>query len=610
MATGENTYLNKILEFSLPYLQGKKKRTVHKLAVDIHHHLDFHFNNYNIREKTDLYLNPDRSFIEQNPYFDLLISSTRPSEKPEQQLYRKNIYKGQSSEVGGKVINTLKKIVKSKDWSISYKDSEKPKRLKEGESAEDYTEHKYPFFGSIEAWMFQYALRKIQLDPNALICVYPVSNTLPSTGDYYRPYSYFVPCEDILEYREGEIAIYYTNTTYDYGRGYSDRVIHIQTANEIYEARKTDNRGNYQISLWLKHDVGYLTAWPAGGEIYKIVDNYTVYKSHLNPMLPALDTMAREVSDMDAEVVQHIYSTMWYFGGLSCHGCNGTGKTMNKAGKSSTCNQCKGEGVLQKTPYKDHVYQLPKLGEQAISPPLAGYIEKNVEIVKVQMERIEKHGKRALGAVNLEFLAEQPITNSGVAKAYDQDASNSFIYGVAYQVVEHILKRVYRAVIDFRYKVAVPSYEVRLAMNPKIAVPESFDILSEGMLLEKIKMARESKVSPYLIDEQELAYTKSAFPNNDIIYNKLSVQKTHDPLSGKTESEKAEAKLSGGISQEDYVLSTYIKDFVEKAFADDPEFDDKKFDEQRAILLAMAKDKIKQINAQVIDVNNEPPVGD
>ena len=146
-------------------------------------------------------------------------------------------------------------------------------------------------------------------------------------------------------------------------------------------------------------------------------------------MLPSLDEAAREYSDLQAEVVQHIHSNMWTIAGQDCPKCSGIGK-VKKDGQPVACGDCKGEGVMPMSPYKNITIKRPKLDDDKIPTPPVGFVEKNTEIVKIQDERISKHYLRALESINMEFLAKTPLNESGKAKEIDKEELNNFIFKV------------------------------------------------------------------------------------------------------------------------------------------------------------------------------------
>ena len=60
-----------------------------------------------------------------------------------------------------------------------------------------------------------------------------------------------------------------------------------------------------------------------------------------------------------------------------------------------------------------------------------GYIQKQTEIAELQDKRINEMRYRALAAINMQFLEQLPVAQSGVSKAYDREETNNTFYGIA-----------------------------------------------------------------------------------------------------------------------------------------------------------------------------------
>jgi hypothetical protein len=104
-------------------------------------------------------------------------------------------------------------------------------------------------------------------------------------------------------------------------------------------------------------------------------------------------------------------------------------------------------------------YQIPEIP--------VGYVPKDTEIVKVQDARVKAHLYGALAAVNMEFLAEVPLSESGVAKEVDRDELNNFVNSVAEDVVR-MMDNIYRWICDMRYSVVIPDAERRAELLPTV----------------------------------------------------------------------------------------------------------------------------------------------
>ena len=102
-----------------------------------------------------------------------------------------------------------------------------------------------------------------------------------------------------------------------------------------------------------------------------------------------LDEAAREYSDLQAEIVQHIHSEKYAYTNSECPECHGAGTVRDKDGKNVTCTKCHGTGsVLQVSPYGVHLINAAKAGEQQLPAPPIGYIQKSADIARLQDERV------------------------------------------------------------------------------------------------------------------------------------------------------------------------------------------------------------------------------
>jgi hypothetical protein len=574
-------------EFVEPYLKHGKRHTAYAKTVDVADHLSFHFDGY-------VYKDVKEYGEKDNPYFTRLINTRRPSESDHINEYRRKIYLPITKQPCFKIVNSLKKIVKSPDWNINWSKSLKPAKIKEEEQLEVYCDQNLPIFNSVENWFYSYGLKEILTDPNGLICVLPTTYEVEN-DEYRKPYPYFINSEHVYDYVEGEYAVFRTNKSYEYKVGditIKDFVVCVVTKEEIWEVMWTDGK-NISMTLVLELNFKKMPAFRAGGVYKEIIDNSSVFESFVSPILPGLDAAAREISDLDAEVVQHIFTTMWYYATQGCASCNGTGSVL-QAGKQSVCGKCEGTGVMTKSPYKDLIVGKPELGDQALKPPFAGYIEKNTDIVKIQDERIDNHIFKALASINMEFLAQVPLSESGKAKEVDRDELNNFVYGVAYHSVQNVINQIYKYINEIRVMALNLSDKDRREMLPKIQIPERFEILSENYLQEQLVNAKD-KIDPIILNSMEIDFASKKFENNEDVKNKIITTKTFNPFPGLTSEKVESGVLAGIISKEDAIMYSYISSFIERAFNEIDGFGEKEYPEKLKVLKKYAKEKLKEL---------------
>ena len=145
-----------------------------------------------------------------------------------------------------------------------------------------------------------------------------------------------------------------------------------------------------------------------------MLDRLALSESRIAGMIPSLDEAAREYSDLQAEILQHIHSEKYIFANSDCPVCNGLGKEFvtttdadgNETPVEKVCHHCHGRGtVTNVSPYGEYIINAAKFGEQNLPTPPIGYVQKNTDIAKFEDEHVRQHIYDALAAINMEFLA-------------------------------------------------------------------------------------------------------------------------------------------------------------------------------------------------------------
>lgn len=518
-----------------------------------------------------------------------LINERRPSESEEIKNYRKQIYVPKTRNPISKVISSLEKIRRSQDWNIQYDESAFPASIAYGETLSDYCEMKYPIYTSLTNWCFSELLRNYLLDANGIVAI--VLDELPKTNaEYVKPVAKFFSSEQIVSYDENNYIVLKSKdtSTYSTPKGktiYTDGAIYyIITPYDTMKYEQINVKGDFQQTYIYNHNIGVMPAFKAGGIFKDRINNDTIYESRIASMVPSLDEAAREYSDLQAEIVQHIHSEKYAYTNSECTVCRGTGKTQEN-GKQTTCTHCNGTGsVLNVSPYGMYLIENARAGENQLPAPPIGYIQKSSEIARLQDERVRQHLYDALSAVNMEFLAERPLNQSGVAKEVDRDELNNFVNSIAEDMVR-ILDNVYYFINEYRYNRLVVNEQDRKAMLPKINVPTKYDLLSTNILMQQLDTARKSMINPVIIKELEIDFAKKQFCTDASVSAMVEATFDLDPLFGISEENKMMMLSNGGITEEYYIISCNITNFVRRAKNENKDFFslpyDKKMDKMR-----------------------------
>ncbi len=547
-----------------------------------------------------------------------LIRERRPNETLEVLHYRERIWVAKTKPTFSKVLNSLQKIRRSSDWVIKYDEAwdSNFNKIRPEETLEEYCEHNFPYFTSVTNWAFSFLLRKYLIDPNAVCFVYPDTTDIPET-DFLQPSPTIFDSLNVLDFVDEDYAVLlnpYGATFYD-GRGKQrvGKCLYIVTTQQILKYEQIDLKMNFNLTAY-DHNLGELPAFKLGGTLIDQTDNYFLYESRIAGMIPELDEAVREYSDLQAAKVLHIYPERWEYTNTECTTCRGTGRCPNPAGGDDfICDRCEGSGYINAGPYSKMIITPQKNtdGTGAIPSPPAGFIEKDVEIVKLQEEGVKQHLADALAAINFEFLINVPLSQSGVSKQYDRNESNNTSHAVAEDIVS-IMDKVYRYINKYRYGALYPDPEDQEAMVPTIPVPENYDLYSISDSQDELNKAKVGQTNPVILNALETDFASKRFNADTAVRDRLVLILQLDPLPNITEDEKMSRLSNKGITQESYVISSNIQEFVQRALEEDTAFADKQLKEQKAKMTEYAQVIIKAqatALAKVIPIGNPANAG-
>jgi len=581
------------------YFTGRKKRLSYTDSVVSYQYLRFHFDG---PERTNTALNYNNNSNYQDGrsprdyVMDLvmaeLIHNRRPSETAEIWEYRKTIFECITKEVTSSVLRSLTKIKRSSDWSIKYDKEKAVASIADDETLEQYCEYKFPLhYKSVTNWAFSILLKNLLIDPNAVCLVMPL-NPNDKANEYLKPYPIIFNSNQVFEYKYDEYAVLLSvEKTEDGGN-----IFLVVTEDDIQKWEQKGNTADYENTDTYIHGLGEMPCFRLPGVFKKAYSSDYCNESHISPMLPSLNEAVREYSDLQAEVVMHVFSEKWEMASQKCEECFdptlgfSSGK-IGKGKKAVTCQKCNGTGLMGAAPYKKTVLAIPKLDQQAIPIPPAGYIQKQIDIVKVQDERVAQHKYNALATVNMQFLADSPLNQSGKAKEVDKDELNNFIYAISEDIVK-AMDQIYFFINEYRYKEIVPNEKSRREQLPIIPVPEKFDLLSSSYLIEEIKGSRDAGANEVTLMAFEIDFCSKKFYNQPEVKNELTLVFKLDPLPAKSEDEKLAVKQGSGCTELDYIISCNIVPFVRKAMDEDNEFFNKQFAEQRKKMEEYGQEKL------------------
>lgn len=546
----------------------------------------------------DMRVHADGTFPEK------LINERRPNEPETVLTYRKSIFIAKTKPYFNKIESTLQKIRRSSDWSVKYPDVSFDK-IVEGEKMNDYAEYHYPGFTSLTNWLFSLLLRNYLIDANAICLVAPIE--IPGEENVMlKPVATIFNSSEVVDFAEGDYVVLQNKVGavyIDRGRAKQGESYYIVTTQYIARHDQINDKKEFAEKFYYEHGLDELPAFKLGGIVIDMYGNHSLYESRISGILPEFNESLREYSDLQAAKVLHLYPERWEYTQNECVSCKGTGQRIEQIDGSAcqvTCKTCQGVGYIATGPYSKMLIRPASADQLQLPTPPAGFVEKDVEIIKVQETSIEAHIYNALAAINFEFLATTPLNQSGTAKEVDKDELNNTVHAIAEDLVR-ILDTVYYLIALYRYSVQYTLEQI-YEMLPTISVPEKFDILSTKYFDEQLTSAIKNKLNPAILNAMEVSYATKAFNNDLQVAAHVGLILKLDPLSGITEDDKMSRLSNGGITKTDYIISSNINKFVDMAVEANKGFVEMDITKQRGIIETMAAAQLTAETANIVDI--------
>lgn len=562
-----------------PYFRGEKKHVAYDEVNKIYSALRIHANG-------------------EMP--EALIHTRRPNEPGEILNYRKDLYEAVTKETFSRIITCLQKIRRSADWSIRFPEKISAKIAKD-ETPQEYFDKRYPAFTSLTNWLFSVCLKNYLIDANAVCTVIPLDTNPQEKNIYLRPFPFIFNSDQVYEYQENDYCVIESKDKASYllsdGKTWNrdGKIFWVITYLVVQKWEQVNSKGDMVAKIDFLHNLGYMPAFKLGGVFLRSIDATYIYESRIQPIVPRLNKAAREDNDLDVSVVRHLFPEKWEYVSFDCPKCKGVGKILDN-GTQIECKSCKGIGKVVSSPFQTHLVAPGGLDEKTIPVPPAGYIAKDTEIIKHMETRIEAHTFHALAAVNLEFLAKVPLSESGIAKAYDRDEGSNTVHSVAEDLV-CITDKILSISYDFRYTITVPDIEDRKDMLPEINVPERFDFSTIGQLMEEYAAAKQSNMNPIIVSKMESELVTKRFSTDPTLKDELLTILKLDPFAGKSSDDKMTDSQNSFVTKEDSVISSNIVQFVRRAKFEDDKFYSLPIDQQQEKMAEYAKEKMDEMSA-------------
>ncbi len=550
---------------------------------------------------------------------ELLLCQRRPNEPLEVMEYRLCIWEPITQEPISKVFSSLQKIRRSPDWVIKYPDQEEFTLIADGASLEDYCEKNFPYFKSITNWLFALYLKKSLVDANTVVLIIPLEQN--DKNDQLQPFPMLYRSCDVIDIVEEDYAVLESPTGCKYykeNQMYEGRRFYVVTTMQILRYDQTNEKGEFSLENVYDHNLEFLPAFKVPSQLKDVCEGRMYNVSRIDGMVCHLNEAAREYSDLQAAKVNHMYPERWEYTQNACTDCSGTGRRTNPVWLANhdcgcpeqiDCTTCLGRGFKVAGPYAKILLRPSNTAlenSNTVPTPPAGYIEKDVEIIKVQEASVDAHIFKALSAVNMEFLAQVPLAQSGTAKEVDRDESRNTVHSVAEDIVA-AADRIYYTIAKYRYGHLYGDEMIR-TMLPNIPVPERFDLVSSAQALQEVKLAKDSKANPLVINAMEIDFCSKKFSTEPDIADQLILELELDPLPNITEDDKMSRLSNKGITQETYVVSSNIHAFVAQAMEEENDFAAWDRTKQLELMEQYAEDIIKENSSEQQIIGSAEPI--
>ena len=530
-----------------------------------------------------------------------IIDKARPHEPEFIKSYRKDIFAAVTMTPTNKVITTLNKIRKSQDWLIKFDNEKIPATVPKDNTLQQYTETQIPSYGSLEKWAFDVLLKEDLSDSNGVCMVcHNLLEEVPS-NEPVSPVPTIFNSHQVYGFSSGNFAILLSTETCKYKMGeteYTDgKVFFYVDTMTVKRYHQSSTMPTFTLVKQYEHNYGKMPAWKLGGMTKSTTAGEPFYRSRIYTMVPYLKEAVREYSDLQAGVVQHLYLERWEYEGPDCKKCKGTGYIKSiKTGENVACT-AKGcnHGKVISSPFETLYMKRPSSTDPnpVIAPP-AGFVDRDVSIIKLQDERVDKHIFKALSAVNMEFLAQTPMNISGEAKKTDREETNTFTGTVAEDLVAN-LDKCYEFINYFRYHILVKDKDKLADMLPAVNVPEKFDMFTSEYLAQEMKLAIDAGVGFTTIVAMQKEYAGKKFNADPSVKKEAELVLDLDPFAGLTDDQKMTRLSNGGIAEINYIISSNIGLFVKEAMQEDVNFGEKKYADQMKVMNEKAQ-KVKDEN--------------
>ena len=524
---------------------------------------------------------------------DKMFKQKAPNETDAEFEYRKKTYRNNTKQDWNRAVGLLNRLWNEQNWSLKFNDDE---ALYSDNSMASYVYKDYPRGGNLIEW-FKTTVTKAKANLfNGVIAVKPeLDYIVGEDGDYLvddngsyivddtvlpEPVAYVYTPEQVLDFQDEKFALILLTekSPIKLSRNSNEQkmeglVMDFYDDTYIYRIKQFGVKSDYtfETTVYFEHNLGYLPVDKIKGIPLGRDDNngYQLYKSLFYDAIDLLDTALYDFSTLQCSKVAHAFLERWEYVDECSAGCSdyerdGIFRVPSGDGYA-VCSTCNGKGTSSKkgvfNTFQIRSKGLTVSGDDAISPPPAGYINKDATILEFLKKEIQDTIDKAFVMANIP-ISGQANGNSATEAKIDRDELIVALMMEATQLFGLLNNTLYY-IGGMRYG---SSYQGHV-----ITKPTDLSILTAYDLTQEINSATNQ---PSIVKSQlQKEYLNARFSGDTAEMQELNtVVEYSDALLYMTDESIRANLLAGTIAKWQVILHNSVVSFIKQKTTDDPKY--------------------------------------
>ncbi len=512
-----------------------------------------------------------------------LLKERFPSEPDNIYKYRKNNLPHISQIFFSRVSNVISRIRQAKDFSVTGWN-------KDGhyDGFEKFCTEDFPLGGgNFIDWVFGNVVKEMLVEPNGLLFIGYEAWFDNSYAEFEtEPYEANTPTARLFKFED--VVYYKKNKALVLKRFDGDRLIILPNENgEGYSLFIANNAGTL-LDITPSFGLLYFPCMLLGGNL-KNCGEGEIYESFIQAAMEPLNKVIQYTSEEDLMIKEALHPTLIVIGGEACPECLGDGYHGDRI-EENKCRKCKGTGeYVTKGSAALRIIKPPKNGQSlGYEMPGAWYLQMDTSTLTAMSASVEKYWSLAYSSICFEFLTTSTsAAQAGVAKAYDKQEVNAFLYKISTHVINSLIKPSLKLLAFYFYEGRYP-HASESDILPTVSVPENFDILMPGYIESELLNLRNAHVDQSLIVSAMMDVIDYKYANEPLTRQMNKDALLINPMAGVLAEEKDSAVLRGAYSRFDDYLSCNIYSIIVDLY-ENVEFAALSFEQRKNKIIATAE---------------------